>query len=184
MLFFRQIRIPKHSEFTENCFFPSLRMRNSGHSCASGLLSILLKYIFFYSWTCLQDCCGADRHQKSPLDSARDFLLKIWQHITTVHFVSAFIFVLRRKPENTSKHIWIGPKHNYGYYKSLWGCLLIKSWSSYQHIYAGKYVMVTHSCWFISVVDSNESCPFQLNQSKYENYENEGAIGGHDVFLA
>ena len=39
--------------------------------------------------------------------------------------------------------------------------------------------------WFISAVDSNELCPVkpvQMNQAKYENYENEGAIGGHDVF--
>ena len=45
-------------------------------------------------------------------------------------------------------------------------------------------MIVTHS-WFISVVDINDLCPVkpvQLNQSKYENYENEGVIGGHDVF--
>ena len=45
--------------------------------------------------------------------------------------------------------------------------------------------ILVHS-WFISVVDSNELCPVwsvQVNQSKYENHENEGAMGGHDVFF-
>ena len=46
------------------------------------------------------------------------------------------------------------------------------------------FMIVTHS-WFISVVDINDLCPVkpvQLNQSKYENDEIEGVIGGHDVF--
>ena len=45
---------------------------------------------------------------------------------------------------------------------------------------------MAHS-WFISVVDSNELCPVkpvQVNQSKNENHENEGAMGGHHGFLA
>ena len=44
-------------------------------------------------------------------------------------------------------------------------------------------IITTHS-WFISEVDSNELCPVkavQVNQSKYENHENEGAMGGHGV---
>ena len=47
-------------------------------------------------------------------------------------------------------------------------------------------IIPAHS-WFISVVDSNELCPVlpvQVNRSKYENNENEGAIGGHDVFFS
>ena len=47
-----------------------------------------------------------------------------------------------------------------------------------------------HRCsphsWFISVVNSNELYPgepVQVNQSKYENDENDGAIRGHDVFF-
>ena len=40
---------------------------------------------------------GADRRQKSPLDGATDFLATIWQHITTVRFVYAFILFFPRK---------------------------------------------------------------------------------------
>ena len=32
----------------------------------------------------------------------------------------------------------MGPKHHLVHFKSLLGCLLIKSWSSFQHMYAGK----------------------------------------------
>ena len=73
-----------------------------------------------------------------PKIAATDFLSKIWQHNTTVSFVGAIHFFLRRKPANSSKCVWIGPKHNKVYFKSLGGCLLIKSWSSYHHMYAGK----------------------------------------------
>ena len=38
--------------------------------------------------------------RKSPLDDATDLLWKMWQHITTVSFVSAFIVVFSRKPKN------------------------------------------------------------------------------------
>ena len=44
----------------------------------------------------------------------------------------------------------------------------------------------THS-WFISVVDSNELGPLQpvqVNQSKYEDHENEGAVWAMIAFLA
>ena len=40
--------------------------------------------------------------RKSQLDGAKDLLSKIWQHITTVSFVSAFIVVCFRKPKNAS----------------------------------------------------------------------------------
>ena len=64
----------------------------------------------------------------------------------------------------------------------------------YFHWLSGLYVFTiitingasTHS-WFISVVDSNELCPVQpvqVNQSKYENHENDGAMVGLDGFLA
>ena len=45
-------------------------------------------------------------------------------------------------------------------------------------------VLASHS-WFISVVDSSELCsvkPVQLNQSKHENYEKEGAFGAMMFF--
>ena len=41
---------------------------------------------------------GGGLQCKSPLDGATDLLSKIWQHITTVSFVSAFIVVFCRKP--------------------------------------------------------------------------------------
>ena len=34
----------------------------------------------------------------------------------------------------------MGPKHNLVHFKSLFGCLLIKSWSSSQHLYARKNI--------------------------------------------
>ena len=40
--------------------------------------------------------------RKLPLDGATELLSKIWQHITTVSFVSAFIYVSSRKPKNAS----------------------------------------------------------------------------------
>ena len=40
--------------------------------------------------------------RKSPIDCATYLLSKIWQHITTVSFVSAFIVVCSRKPKNAS----------------------------------------------------------------------------------
>ena len=52
--------------------------------------------------------------------------------------VSAFIVVCSRKPKKASGHVQMGLKHNLVYFKSLLGCLLIKSWSSSQHLNAGK----------------------------------------------
>ena len=43
--------------------------------------------------------------RKSPLDGAKDLVSKIWQQITTVSFVSAFIVVCARKPQNASGHV-------------------------------------------------------------------------------
>ena len=48
---------------------------------------------------------GGGLRRKSPLDGATDFLSKIWQHITTVSFVSAFIVVFSRKPKNASGRV-------------------------------------------------------------------------------
>ena len=48
------------------------------------------------------------------------------------------MLVLPRKPEKASKHVWIGPKHNLDHFKSLWGWLLIDSWSCVHPLYAGK----------------------------------------------
>ena len=45
---------------------------------------------------------GGGLQRKSPLDGATDLLSKIWQHITTVSFVSAFIVVCSRKPKTAS----------------------------------------------------------------------------------
>ena len=42
---------------------------------------------------------------KLPLDGAPGLLSKIWQHITTVSFVSAFNVFCSRKPQNTSGHV-------------------------------------------------------------------------------
>ena len=81
---------------------------------------------------------AGNRRQKSPLDGATDFLATIWQHITTVSFVSAFILVLTRKPKNASMRVWIGPKHNSVHFKSLCWCLPIDNWSCVQLVYAGK----------------------------------------------
>ena len=96
------------------------RVRNAVRCRGTCLQGVLLKSFFSpNSWSCLQDYRGAGRRQKSPLDGATDFLSTICQHITTVSFVSALIFVLLRKPENASKRVWIGPKHNLVNCKSL-----------------------------------------------------------------
>ena len=80
--------------------------------------------------------CGFRR--KSPLDGATDLLSKIWQHITTVSFVSAFIVVFSRKPKNVSGRVLMGPKNNLVHFKSVLECLLIKSCSSSQHLHTRK----------------------------------------------
>ena len=76
--------------------------------------------------------------RKSPLDGAADLLSKIWQHLTTVSFVSAFIVVFSRKPKNVSGRVSMGPENNLVHFKSVLECLLINSWSSSQHLGAGK----------------------------------------------
>ena len=43
--------------------------------------------------------------RKSPLDGATDLLSKIWQQITRVSFVSAFIVVFSRKHKNLSGRV-------------------------------------------------------------------------------
>ena len=43
-----------------------------------------------------------------------------------------------------------------------------------------NWLIITTCSWFISVVDSDELgpvLPIQVNQSKYEDYENEEAVG-------
>ena len=85
-------------------------------SCMSVLLSdtrfgISLWHYSFRSYKCVIQHChtfGLWSHhvrlgaggfrQKLPLDGATELLSKIWQHITTVRFVSAFIVVFSRKP--------------------------------------------------------------------------------------
>ena len=69
----------------------------------------------------------------------------IWDHITTVGFVSAFIFGSIRKPSDVYKHVLMGPKHNLANFKSLLWCLFIKSWSSFHPQCAGKKFMLTSS---------------------------------------
>ena len=97
-----------------------------------------MKYLFQNFWSCPQAYPGGGCRRKLSLDVAVDFLSKIWLQITTVSFVSAFIFVLIRKPADVYKHVLMGPKHNLVNFKYSWWCLLIKSWSSFQHLYAGK----------------------------------------------
>ena len=53
-------------------------------------------------------------------------------------FCISFIFVFAQEAKNTSKHVYIGPKHNLVNFKSLQWCLFIKSWSSSHQMYAGK----------------------------------------------
>ena len=79
--------------------------QNSGRGRGSDVKIILLKLFFQNSWSCPRAYRGAGRRRKSPLDGATDFLWKIWQHITRVSFVSAFIFVFFRKPKNASGHV-------------------------------------------------------------------------------
>ena len=52
--------------------------------------------------------------------------------------MSAFIFVLIRKPADVYKHVLMGPKHNFVQFKLLRCCLYIKSWSNSHHMHAGK----------------------------------------------
>ena len=53
---------------------------------------------------------GDGSRQKLALDGAAYLLLKIWRHITTVSFVSAFIVAFTGKHINVYKWVWIGPK--------------------------------------------------------------------------
>ena len=48
---------------------------------------------------------GGGLRRKSPLDGATDLLSKIWQHITTDSFVSAYIVVCSRKTKNAPTRI-------------------------------------------------------------------------------
>ena len=79
-------------------------------------------------------CLGAGGFRRnSPLDGATDLLSKIWQHITTVSFVSA--------PGSPKTSLYVskwGRKNNSVHFKSVLECLLINSWSSSQHLHAGK----------------------------------------------
>ena len=100
----------------------------------------ILKVFFLQnSWSCPQVYRGPGRRQKSPLDGATDFLSKIWQHITAVSFVSAFIFVFARKPKNASSHVLIGPENNVVNLKHVCWFLFIQSWSSFHQVNAGKW---------------------------------------------
>ena len=53
-----------------------------------------VKTVSLWPWA----CGGSGGRRKRLLDGAVDLLSKIWQHITTASFVSAFIFVLTWKP--------------------------------------------------------------------------------------
>ena len=66
---------------------------------------ITKKYFFQNSWSFPQAYRSDGRRRKSPLDGAIDFPSKIWHHITTVSFVSAFFFVLIRKPADIYKYV-------------------------------------------------------------------------------
>ena len=65
----------------------------SGRGRGGSVLIFLLFFFFQNSWSCPRAYRGAGHRWKSPLDGATDFLWKIWQPITTVSFVSAFILV-------------------------------------------------------------------------------------------
>ena len=124
--------------------------------CSTSCMSVLLSAIslWHYSFRSYKMCYSTLSHiwtfdtpwppwrrrspWKSPLDCATDLLSKIWQHITTVSFVSVFIVVCSRKPKNASGRVWMGPKQKLVHFKSLFGCLPINSWSSSPHLYAGK----------------------------------------------
>ena len=75
---------------------------------------------------------GDGRRRKAPLDGAVDLWSIIWQHITTVSFVPAFIVVSTGKPKNACKGVWIGHKSIAVIFKSLWCWLFILWWSSKQ----------------------------------------------------
>ena len=53
-------------------------------------------------------------------------------------FCVSFNFVFTRTPKNTSRHVLMGPEHTFVHFKYVCWFLLIKSWSSFQHMYAGK----------------------------------------------
>ena len=79
--------------------------RKSSRGRGRAVIIILLK-LFLNSWSCPPAHRGAGRRKKSPLDGATDFLWKIWQHITTVSFASAFIFFVpesQKTPLDMSK---------------------------------------------------------------------------------
>ena len=49
--------------------------------------------------------------------------------------------------------------------------------------YGQLCAQLVHQCSWQQLSLSSLACS-QVNQSKYENYENEGAMGGHDGLLA
>ena len=85
---------------------------------------------------------GLPRRRSPPEIAARwRYRLPIEnQHITTVIFVSAFIFIFGRKPKNASGHIQMGPETNFVHFKHACWFLFIQSWSSYHQMNAGKKI--------------------------------------------
>ena len=94
--------------------------RKSGRGCGGSVLIFFTK-VFFSKFL-------ISRRQKSPLDGATDFQIKIRQHITTVSFVSAFIFVFARKPKKCL-YTCLNGENNFVHFKHVCWFLFIHSWS-------------------------------------------------------
>ena len=84
---------------------------------------------------------GVPRCRLPPKIAAR-WRYRLPSNNLTAHYDSQFFvrfhFGFARKSKNSSKCVWIGPKHNFVHFKSLWGCLLIDSLSRVHPLYAGK----------------------------------------------
>ena len=123
-------------------------------NCSTSCISVLLSAARFgislwhYSFRWYKMCYSTSSHiltfvtpwlprrRRSPAEIAAGWRYRPPIKNMTAHynsFVSAFIVVCSRKPKNASGHVKMGSKHNLVHFKSLFGCLLIKS---SQHLHA------------------------------------------------
>ena len=88
----------RYWKFPGELLLPEVRQRP-----AKQCINFFNNFFFQSYWSCPRAYRDAIRRRWTPLDGITDFLSKIWQHITTVIFVSAFIFFVARKPNKASR---------------------------------------------------------------------------------
>jgi len=125
---------------------------NWSKSCISVLLSAT--QFGHYSFRSYKMCYSTSSHiwtfvtpwqprrRRYPAEIAGRWLYRPSIKDMTAHYNSQFCVTFHCCfLQEAQKRLWTclnGPKHNLVHFKSLWGCLLIKSWSSSQHLHAGK----------------------------------------------